>query len=56
MKNFFKRNLILGLVILYVIFPDLLPGPIDDGMLFTAEIIRRIILHFKRNKPEQQKN
>ena len=33
-----KRNLIIALIALYVIAPDLLPGPVDDllVLLLTA--------------------
>jgi hypothetical protein len=36
--NDIKKYLLLALVILYLIAPDLLPGPIDDAlvMLLTA--------------------
>jgi hypothetical protein len=44
MKNFIKKNWILILVIIYVISPDLVPGPLDDTALLIAEFLRRLLV------------
>ncbi len=43
MKKFLKRNWTWVLVALYVISPDLVPGPLDDMFVVFAEIMRRIV-------------
>jgi hypothetical protein len=44
MKQFIKKNWTWILVALYVISPDLVPGPLDDVVLIFAEITRRSVL------------
>ncbi len=54
MKNFLKNNWTLIFVILYIISPDLIPGPIDDTALLIAEITRRSILSLIKNRNKKQ--
>ena len=44
MKNFIKKNWVLILVLMYVISPDLVPGPLDDTALLIAEFLRRLLV------------
>jgi hypothetical protein len=51
MKNFLRKNWTLILVGLYIIFPDLVPGPFDDAALLLTE---RVLSGYINKKKEQK--
>ena len=54
MKNFFKRNWTLAVVLLYFIFPDLIPGYFDDAALILIERIINKNMNAKRESIEKK--
>lgn len=55
MKNFLRKYWPAIFVFLYVISPDLIPGPPDDMVLIIAEILRRVFLAvFRKNANGKQ--
>lgn len=55
MKNFLKKNWTLILVILYFLFPDLVPGPIDDtAFLFVERALAAYMNSRRKRKKESE--
>jgi uncharacterized membrane protein YkvA (DUF1232 family) len=50
-KNFFKNNWSLILVLIYFIFPDFIPGFLDDAALILVE---RIVHSYISNKNKEK--
>lgn len=52
-KNFFKKNWSLILVLFYFIAPDLIPGFLDDAALILVE---RVVHSYMSNKEKAKDN
>lgn len=56
MIKFLKKNWTLILVILYIISPDLILGPLDDAALLVAERLTTSLINRKRAKKDEEQN
>lgn len=55
MKNFLRKNWSLILVGLYIILPDLVPGPFDDAALLLTERVLTGYLNKKKGQKAEEK-